>query len=255
MQTMPFSGTAVHAHTQASLHATTRGAPFILIIFMITMYIPFFIRGRTHTRMPPLFADALSMCQLIMLHAVATIVPAPRCPRACCPLRTSRYVACHARRRCDGPCEWVAFRVRIRMSTHACMPSNVSWRQPPSSAAPLVTLRARHRTVRTGTRRDDNVLENARTDAHGMDCWCRYAPTARLVLRAARDFDALQSANASGMLFDVVTCRETRSSRPSPVFLNTILSRTTVKRWPRERASTLRLGARYALEPAAEPIF
>ena len=76
-----------------------------------------------------------------------------------------------------------------------------------------------------------------------MDCWCRYAPTARLVLRSARDFDALQSANASGMLFDVVTCRETRSSRPSPVFLNTILSRTTVKRWPRERASTLRLGA------------
>ena len=71
----------------------TRGAPFILIIFIITMYIPFFIRGRTHTRMPPLFADALSMCQLIMLHAVATIVPAPRCPRACCPLRTSRYVA------------------------------------------------------------------------------------------------------------------------------------------------------------------
>ena len=59
----------------------------------------------------------------------------------------------------------------------------------------------------------------------------------------------------SGMLFDVVTCRETRSSRPSPVFLNTILLRTTVKRWPRERASTLRLGARYALEPAAEPIF
>ena len=137
---------------------------------------------------------------------------------------------------------------------HACMPSNVSWRQPPSSAAPLVTLRARHRTVRTGTRRDDNVLENARTDAQGMDCWCRYAPTARLVLRAARDFDALQSANASGMLFDVVTCRETRSSRPSPVFLNTILSRTTVKRWPRERASTLRLGARFALEPTPEKV-
>jgi len=36
----------------------------------------------------------------------------------CCPLRTSRYVACHARRRCDGPCELVAF--RVRMSTHAC---------------------------------------------------------------------------------------------------------------------------------------
>ena len=86
--------------------------------FHYYMYIPFFIRGRTHTRMHPLFADALSMCQLIMRHAVATIVPAPRCPRACCPLRTSRYVACHARRRCDGPCEWVAF--RVRMSTHAC---------------------------------------------------------------------------------------------------------------------------------------
>jgi hypothetical protein len=137
---------------------------------------------------------------------------------------------------------------------HACMPRNVSWRQPPSSAAPLVTLRARHRTARTGTRRDDDAPENARTDAHGMDCWCRYAPTARLVLRAARDFDALQSANASGMLFDVVTCRETRSSRPSPVFLNTILSRTTVKRWPRERASTLRLGARFALEPTPEKL-
>ena len=133
---------------------------------------------------------------------------------------------------------------------HACMPRNVSWRQPPSSAAPFVTLRARHRTARTGTRRDDD----ARTDAHGMDCWCRYAPTARLVLRAARDFDALQSANASGMLFDVVTCRETRSSRPSPVFLNTILSRTTVKRWPRERASTLRLGARFALQPTPEKL-
>jgi hypothetical protein len=137
---------------------------------------------------------------------------------------------------------------------HACMPSNVSWRQPPSSAAPFVTLRARHRTARTGTRRDDDAPENARTDAHGMDCWCRYAPTARLVLRAARDFDALQSANASGMLFDVVTCRETRSSRPSPVFLNTILSRTTVKRWPRERASTLRLGGRFALQPTPEKL-
>ena len=137
---------------------------------------------------------------------------------------------------------------------HACMPSNVSWRQPPSSAAPLVTLRARRRTARTGTRRDDDAPENARTDAHGMDCWCRYAPTARLVLRAARDFDALQSANASGMLFDVVTCRETRSSRPSPVFLNTILSRTTVKRWPRERASTLRLGGRFALQPTPEKL-
>jgi hypothetical protein len=127
---------------------------------------------------------------------------------------------------------------------HACMPRNVSWRQPPSSAAPFVTLRARHRTVRTGTRRD----------AHGIDYWCRYAPTARLVLRAAWDLDALQSANASGMLFDVVTCGETRSSRPSPVFLNTILSRTTVKRWPRERASTLRLGARYALQPTLEKL-
>ena len=134
------------------------------------------------------------------------------------------------------------------------MLSIASRRQPPSSSAALVTLRARHRTARTGTRRDDNVLENARTDAHGMDCWCRYAPTARLVLRAARDFDALQSANASGMLFDVVTCRETRSSRPSPVFLNTILSRTTVKRLPRERASTLRLGARFALEPTPEKL-
>jgi len=138
---------------------------------------------------------------------------------------------------------------------HACMPRNVSWRQPPSSAAPLVTLRARHRTARTGTRRDDNALENARTDAHGMDCWCRYAPTARLVLRAARDFDALQSANASGMLFDVVTCRETRSSRPTPVFLNTILLRTTVNAGLMNVHRRCGWGARYALEPAAEPVF
>jgi hypothetical protein len=38
------------------------------------------------------------------------------------------------------------------------------------------------------------------------------------------------------------------------VFLNTILSRTTVKRWPRERASTLRLGARFALEQTPEKL-
>ena len=126
---------------------------------------------------------------------------------------------------------------------HACMPRNVSWHQPPSSAAPFVALRARHRTARTGTRRDGHAPENARTDARGMDCWCRYAPTARLVLRAARDLDALQSANASGMLFDVVTCRETTRSGPSPgVSQHHSLSRTTVKRWPRERASTLRFG-------------
>ena len=88
-----------------------------------------------------------------------------------------------------------------------------------------------------------------------MDCWCRYAPTARLVLRAARDFDALQSANASGMLFDVVTCRETRSSRPSPVFLNTILLRTTVNAGLMNVHRRCGRGARYALEPAAEPVF
>jgi hypothetical protein len=32
-------------------------------------------------------------------HAFATIVPAPCCSRACCPLRTSRFIACHARLR------------------------------------------------------------------------------------------------------------------------------------------------------------
>ena len=32
VQTMPFSGSTVHTCTQASLHAITRDAPFILII-------------------------------------------------------------------------------------------------------------------------------------------------------------------------------------------------------------------------------
>ena len=80
-------------------------------------YILFYPTPRAHP-----YAPIFRRCAqyLPVDHAVATIVPAPRCPRACCPVRTSRYVACHARRRCDGPCERVAFRVRIRMSTHAC---------------------------------------------------------------------------------------------------------------------------------------
>ena len=161
----------------------------------------------------------------------------------------------HARRRCDGPCEWVAFRVRIRMSTHACRVMRAG--ASPQVALPLLS-HFEHGTVRHArgpVETRDDAPENARTDAHGMDCWCRYAPTARLVLRAARDFDALQSANASGMLFDVVTCRETRSSRPTPVFLNTILLRTTVNAGLMNVHRRCGWGARYALEPAAEPVF
>ena len=43
VQTMPFSGNTVRTHTQASLHALTRDAPFILIIINnIYIYISFF---------------------------------------------------------------------------------------------------------------------------------------------------------------------------------------------------------------------
>ena len=84
------------------------------------------------------------------------------------------------------------------------MPRNVSWRQPPSSAAPFVTLRARHRMARTGTSRDGHAPENARTDPHGMGYVCRYTPTARLVLRAAVTAEYLDGA------FRRATRRETR---------------------------------------------
>jgi hypothetical protein len=39
VQTMPLSGTEVRAHAQASLRATTRDAPFILIILIILIII------------------------------------------------------------------------------------------------------------------------------------------------------------------------------------------------------------------------
>jgi hypothetical protein len=110
----------------------------------------------------------------------------------CCPPRTSRHGACHARRRCDGPGERVAFRVRT------CMPSNADIRRPPKYRRPPVTLRARHRTARTGTRRDGHAPENARTDAHDMSCVCRYAPAARLVLRAARHVDCFRHRGRPG---------------------------------------------------------
>ena len=76
---------------------------------------------------------------------------------------------------------------------HACMLSIASRRQPPSSSVALVTLRARHRTARTGTRRDGHAPENARAATHGMGCVCRYAPTARRVLRAVGFFDSSQT--------------------------------------------------------------
>ncbi len=43
VQTMPLSGTEVRAHAQATLHATTRDAPFILIIIIIIVILSIII--------------------------------------------------------------------------------------------------------------------------------------------------------------------------------------------------------------------
>ena len=103
--------------SRSALNHTRRTICYYYSHYCYHYYILFYPTPRAHPYVP-----IFRICAqyLPVDHAVATIVPAPRCPRACCPLRTSRYVACHARRRCDGPCEWVAFRVRICMSTHAC---------------------------------------------------------------------------------------------------------------------------------------
>ena len=141
-----------------------------LFLSLLLLYASFFSEAaRTCTHFP-------QMRSVVVDHAIATIAPASCCSRACSPRRTSRYAACHARRRCDGPCEWVAF----------------------------VTLRARHRTARTGTSRDGHAPENARTDPHGMGYVCRYTPTSRLVLRAAVTAEYLDGA------FRRETHRETR---------------------------------------------
>jgi hypothetical protein len=182
-------------YTDSNTHTTHH--LFLFLSLSLLLYASFFSEAaRTCTHFP-------QMRSVVVDHAIATIAPAPCCSRACSPRRTSRSVACHARRRCDGPCEWVAFRVRIRMQALR-MPSNASRRQPPSSAAAFVTLRARHRTARTGTSRDGHAPENARTDPHGMGYVCRYTPTSRLVLRAAVTAEYLDGA------FRRETRRETR---------------------------------------------
>jgi hypothetical protein len=94
-------------------HTRRHDAPFnhlfLLLSLLLLLYASFFSEAaRTCTHFP-------QMRSVVVDHAIATIAPAPCCSRACSPRRTSRYVACHARRRCDGPCEWIAFRVRIRM--------------------------------------------------------------------------------------------------------------------------------------------
>ena len=86
----------------------THDAPFILILIIIIIIICIlFLRGRTH--MHPFSADALSRSCYRNSSSGAMLFT------SMFSASQSRYVACHARRRCDGPCEWLAFRVRIRM--------------------------------------------------------------------------------------------------------------------------------------------
>jgi hypothetical protein len=90
------------------------------------------------------------------------------------------------------------------------------------------------RRARTGTCRDGHAPENARTDAHGMSCVCRYAPAARLVRRAARHVDCRRHRRRPGRRLSKrdVSGDTGRSCVPTPVFLNTILHGIT-------RAATL----------------
>jgi hypothetical protein len=148
----------------------------------------------------------------------------------CCPLRTSRYGACHARRRWDGPCERVAFRVRT------CMPSNADRRQPPSTAAPLVTLRLRHRTARHA-RGPVETAKHQRTHARMPTAWAACAgtplPHGWYYARLGTSTVAVTADDLAGA-FRRETCLETREEAPyqSRCFLNTILHGIT-------RATTL----------------
>ena len=147
---------------------------------------------------------------------MATIVPAPCCSRACCPVRTSRYVACHSRRRCLSS---------AHSHEHACMLSIASRRQPPSSSAALVTLQARHRTARTGTRHDGHrPRTRKRTCGHprrGLRVQVRPYRTAGTT-RCRDFFDSSQTTWRAPFEERRVGRHELRSCVPTPVFLNTI---------------------------------
>ena len=122
----------------------------------------------------------------------------------CCPPRTSRHGACHERRRCDGPCERVAFRVRT------CMPSNADRRQSPSTAALLShfehgTVRHARGPVETATRQ--------RTHARMPTAWAACAgtplPHGWYYTRLGTSTVAVIADDLAGA-FRRETCRETR---------------------------------------------
>ena len=76
---------------------------------------------------------------------------------------------------------------------------------------------------------------------------------------AVLDFDTGTRAAGSFTRFSTTTptgkAVVSDKTLPTPVFLNTTLHGITHAGPCRDHASTLRLGARYALEPAAEPVF
>ena len=122
----------------------------------------------------------------------------------CCPPRTSRHVACHARRRRDGPCERVAFRVRT------CMPSNADRRQPPSTAALLSHFE--HGTVRHA-RGPVETAKHQRTHARMPTAWAACAgtplPHGWYYTRLGTSTVAVIADDLAGA-FRRETCRETR---------------------------------------------
>ena len=102
----------------------------------------------------------------------------------------------------------------VRMQSHARM------LQPSSSGVihAYVKERARDGTGTAAAARARLHTRNARTGTHGTGCTCRSFHE----LVGLRRFAERQRVRRA---IRRVTCRKTRSSEPSPVFLNTTLSR------------------------------
>ena len=89
--------------------------------------------------------------------------------------------------------------------------------------------------IRTGTQRRHEArlhTRNARTGTHGAGYACRSFHELVALRRCAERQRVRRAIRRVPPVCTPVTCRKTRSSEPSPVFLNTTLS-------PRERPRTL----------------
>ncbi len=166
------------------------------------------------------FTHFPQMRSVVVDHAIATTAPAPCCSRTCSPRRTSRYVACHARRRCDGPCEWGSL---SRAHSHVS-----AWRVMRAGASPQVALPLlspfEHGTVWHAPGPVETAMHQ-RTHARIPTAWATCAGTALLHGR----YDARPSPQNTwtAPFEERRVARHGLKLRPTPVFLNAILHEIT----------------------------